>query len=74
MHERFHVSKDFLCYFYIFRDVNFHVFVLLNTDYSTKTGMLENKKTINLYVNGSGSITSVGEERANLPVIMWFLF
>ena len=32
-----------------------------------------------LYVNGSGSITSVGEERANLsnvclPVIMWFLF
>ena len=33
---------------------------------------------IYLYVNGSGSITSVGEERANLsavlPVIMWFLF
>ena len=30
-----------------------------------------------LYVNGSGSITSVGEERAVcccLPVIMWFLF
>ena len=32
-----------------------------------------------LYVNGSGSITSVREERANffcycLPVIMWFLF
>ena len=28
-----------------------------------------------LYVNGSGSITSVGEERANLSaVIMWFLF
>ena len=34
-----------------------------------------------LYGNGSGSITSVGEERANLsavvynvPVIMWFLF
>ena len=33
-----------------------------------------------LNVNGSGSITSVGEERANLtvccclPVIMWFLF
>ena len=33
-----------------------------------------------LYVNGSGSITSVGEERANLsavsclPVIMWVLF
>ena len=31
-----------------------------------------------LYVNGSDSITSVGEERANLsavvPVIMWFLF
>ena len=32
-----------------------------------------------LYVNGSGSITSAGEERANLsaeclPVIMWFLF
>ena len=27
-----------------------------------------------LYVNGSGSITSVGEGRANLPVIMWFLF
>ena len=29
---------------------------------------------IYIYVNGSGSITSVGEERANLPVIMWFLF
>ena len=32
-----------------------------------------------LYVSGSRSITSVGEERANLsavvfPVIMWFLF
>ena len=27
-----------------------------------------------LYVNGSGSITSVGEERANLSIIMWFLF
>ena len=32
-----------------------------------------------LYVSGSGSITTVGEERANLPpvvffVIMWFLF
>ena len=33
-----------------------------------------------LYVSGSGSITSVGEERANLsaqcclPLIMWFLF
>ena len=34
-----------------------------------------------LYVNGSRSITSVGEERAKfkfvcccLPVIMWFLF
>ena len=32
-----------------------------------------------LYVDGSGSITSVGEERAYfstvfLPVIMWFLF
>ena len=31
-----------------------------------------------LYVNGSGSITSVGEERAYLsaylPVIKWFLF
>ena len=28
-----------------------------------------------LYVDGSGSITSVGEERANLSaVIMWFLF
>ena len=32
----------------------------------------------NLYVNGSGSITSVGEERANLSavvyLIMWGLF
>ena len=33
-----------------------------------------------LYVSRSGSLTSVGEERANLtavcliPVIMWFLF
>ena len=30
-----------------------------------------------LYVNGGGSITSVGEERfvcCCLPVIMWFLF
>ena len=26
-----------------------------------------------LYVNGSGSITSVGEERACLLVIIWFL-
>ena len=33
---------------------------------------------IYLYVNGSGSITSVGKERELiclfLPVIMWFLF
>ena len=29
-----------------------------------------------LYVNGSGSITSVGEERANLSAVvyLWFLF
>ena len=27
-----------------------------------------------LYVNGSGSITSVREESCCLPVIMWFLF
>ena len=26
-----------------------------------------------LYVNGSGSITSVGEERANLPAVVYLL-
>ena len=27
-----------------------------------------------LYVNGSGSITSVGEERANLSVVVYYYF
>ena len=33
-----------------------------------------NSFVVYLYVNGSGSITSVGEGRFCLPVIMWFLF